>query len=138
MDDNLSSFRHNYSWHRTFNSSAFRWIDKEEVTIVFSLFLSHICSAANRAGKWPYVCQDLISLMIDSTASGDNAPKNSVRRCRSVARTRSGGRCRSHLDSLRLGLVSSVANQSSPRYMSSSPYGQRAFDFQSGIGLRTC
>jgi len=61
-------------WLRNvFSSSAFRWIDKEETTFVISLLLSQICSAANGSGKWSYVRQELISLIVDYTTSGSNA-----------------------------------------------------------------
>ena len=49
-------------WRRKVSSSAFRWIDKEEATIVMCLLLAQICSAANGAGKWPHVPQNLVSL----------------------------------------------------------------------------
>jgi len=60
-------------WRRKVGSSAFRWIDKKEGTIVISLFLAQICAAANGAGRWPYVCQNSISLIVDYTTGGGDA-----------------------------------------------------------------
>jgi hypothetical protein len=42
-------------WRQKVTSSAFRWIDRQEATVVICLLLAQICSAANGAGMWPYV-----------------------------------------------------------------------------------
>jgi len=125
-------------WRRKLSSSAFRWIDKEEATMVICLLLAQICSAANGAGKWPYVPQNMVSLIVDYTTSRGNARKISLHRCGGAARTWSGSCSNRHLDSQHLSPISSFADQPTSRYMSSTFSGQRPFVFHSGIGPRTC